>query len=79
MRLAFIDVGPGQSVMFPTGPPPWGAFLPARGASQVMIDGAFSDSFDQFRALLLGLAWLVAFSTAAAAVFNRRTRRSASA
>ena len=73
LMLAFIDVGLGQSVMFPKGPPPWGAFLPARGASKVMIDGAFTDSFDQFGALLLGLAWLVAFSTAAAAVFHRRT------
>lgn len=73
LMLAFIDVGLGQSVMFPKGPPSWGAFLPARGASKVMIDGALTDNFDQLAALLLGLSWLVVFSTAAAAVYHRRT------
>jgi hypothetical protein len=34
LLLAFIDVGLGQSVMFADGPPAWGAFLPARGASR---------------------------------------------
>jgi len=32
LLLAFIDIGLGQNVMIPTGPPAWGAFLPARGA-----------------------------------------------
>ena len=73
LLLAFIDVGLGQSVMFPSGPPAWGAFLPARGASRVMVDGAFTDSFDQFGYLLLGLAWLAAFTTASAVVFRSRT------
>ena len=49
LLFAFIDVGLGQSVMFPSGPPAWGAFLPARGASRVMIDGAFTGNFDQGR------------------------------
>ncbi|MBI4883894.1 MAG: ABC transporter permease [Actinobacteria bacterium] len=74
LMLAFIDVGLGQSVMLPEGPPTWGAFLPARGASQVMIDGAFTAGFDRIRALLLGLAWLAALGAAATAVFHRRTR-----
>lgn len=74
LMLAFIDVGLGQSVMFPNGPPAWGAFLPARGASQVMIDGAFTERFDQAGALLLGLVWLAAFSAVAAVVFRLRTR-----
>jgi len=72
LLLAFIDVGLGQSVMFPNGPPAWGAFLPARGASRVMIDGAFTNSFDQAGYLLLGLAWLAAFSAATTVVFHRR-------
>ncbi|HVT78623.1 MAG TPA: hypothetical protein VHD87_16405, partial [Acidimicrobiales bacterium] len=72
LLLAFIDVGLGQSVMFPKGPPTWGAFLPARGASRVMIDGAFTGRFDQFGALVLGLAWLAAFSLATTVVFRRR-------
>ena len=73
LLLAFIDVGLGQSVMFPSGPPAWGAYLPARGASRVMIDGAFTARFDQFGYLLLGLAWLVALTAASSEVFRRRT------
>ncbi len=73
LLLAFIDVGLGQSVMLPAGPPAWGAYLPARGASRVMIDGAFTEHFDQSGYLLLGLAWLLALTTAAGHVFRRRT------
>ncbi|MBI4932941.1 MAG: ABC transporter permease [Actinobacteria bacterium] len=77
LLLAFIDVGLGQSVMFPDGPPAWGAFLPARGASRIMIDGAFTGHFDQIRGLLLGLAWLGGLSAMAATVFQRRTGKAA--
>ena len=72
LLLAFVDVGLGQSVMFPGGPPDWGAFLPARGASRVMVDGAFTDRFDQLGSLLLGLAWLAAFTAGTVVVFRRR-------
>ena len=74
LLLAFIDVGFGQNVMLPGGPPAWGAFLPARGASRVMLDGAFTEHFDQQWYLLLGLAWLTAL-TAASSLGERRTRR----
>lgn len=73
LLLAFIDVGLGQTVMFPGGPPAWGAFLPGRGASRVPIDGAFTGRFDETAYLLLGLAWLAALMVASAAVFHRRT------
>ena len=73
LLLAFIDVGLGQTVMLPGGPPRWGAFLPARGASRVLLDGAFTRGFDQAEGLLVGLAWLVAAATLAAFVFRRRT------
>ena len=73
LLLAFTDVGLGQSVMFPGGPPSWGAYLPARGASRVMLDGAFTGHFDQIGYLLLGLFWLATLTTAATAVFRRRT------
>jgi len=72
LMLAFIDVGLGQSVMFPKGAPAWGAFLPARGASQAMIDGAFTDRFDKLGPLLLGLGWLAGFSVVTAVAFQRR-------
>ena len=73
LLLAFIDVGLGQSIMFPSGPPAWGAFLPARGASRVMIDGAFTGRFDELGSLLLGLGWLAAFAVVTVMVFRRRT------
>ena len=77
LMLAFIDVGLGQTVMLPGGPPDWGAYLPGRGASRLLIDGAFTARFDQAEGLLLGLAWLAATATLAAAVFQRRTGRAA--
>lgn len=73
LLLAFIDVGLGQSVMFPGGPPAWGAFMPARGASRVMFDGAFTERFDPLGYLLLGLGWLAALTIATVVVFHRRT------
>ena len=76
LLLAFVDVGFGQNVMLPSGPPAWGAFMPARGASRVMLDGAFTEHFDQLRFLLLGLAWLVALTAATGQVFRHRTATS---
>ena len=73
LMLAFIDVGLGQSVMFPDGPPAWGAYLPARGASQMMIDGAFTNGFDATLSMALGLAWLTALSAGAVTMFHFRT------
>ena len=73
LLLAFIDVGLGQNVMFPAGPPAWGAYLPARGASRVMIDAAFTQHFDQTGYFLLGLAWLFVLTVATGQVFRTRT------
>src|SRR3546814_13008994 len=73
LLLAFIDVGLGQTVMFPGGPPAWGAFLPGRGASRMLIDGAFPARFDDVGHLLLGLAWLAALPAATPGVFRPRT------
>lgn len=73
LLLAFIDVGLGQSVMFGPSPRAWGAFLPARGASRVLIDGAFTARFDQLGFLLLGLAWLAVLTAVTAVVFHQRT------
>ena len=73
LLLAFVDVGLGQNVMLAAGPPSWGAFLPARGASRVMIDGAFTAHFDQLWYLLLGVAWLVGLTAVTGEVFRRRT------
>ena len=77
LLLAFVDVGLGQTVMLPGGPPDWGAYLPARGASRMLIDGAFTARFDQAGGLLLALAWLAGAATVATAVFQRRIGKAA--
>lgn len=73
LLLAFIDVGLGQTVMLPGGPPDWGAYLPARGASRLLIDGAFTRQLDELGAVALALGWLAALSAVTALVFHRRT------
>jgi len=73
LLLAFVDVGLGQTIMFDARPPTWGAFLPARGASRMLIDGAFTARFDELGYLVLGIAWLAALTTATAGVYHRRT------
>ncbi len=72
LLLAMVDVGYGQTVMFKPLPPTWGAYLPARGAGRLIIDGAFGTSTVQIGYLLLALGWLAALSTAAALVFRAR-------
>jgi hypothetical protein len=73
LLLAIVDVGYGQTVMFHPLPPGWGAFLPARGAGRLMIDGAFTSSFEQYGHLLLGLGWLAALTLAAGLTFRHQT------
>ncbi|NOY55268.1 MAG: ABC transporter permease [Actinobacteria bacterium] len=69
--LPFIDVGLAQNVMFSAVPPAWGAFLPARGAMRVLVNAAFTPSFDQIGNLLLALGWVVALGLVAALVLRR--------
>ena len=72
--LPFIDVGIAQNVMFSAAPPTWGAFLPARGAVEILVDAAFTSGFDQAGALLGTVAWLVALGLANVAAFSRIAR-----
>jgi len=69
--LPFIDIGIAQNPMFDAKPPTWGQFLPSHGAVRVLVDTAFTPSFDEAGAVLLAIAWLVALSTAAAVAFHR--------
>jgi hypothetical protein len=69
--LPFLDVGLAQNVMFSAAPPSWAAWMPAHGAVRVLIDGAFTTTFDETNGLLLGGAWLVGLTAAAALVFHR--------
>jgi len=69
--VPFIDVGLAQNVMFSAAPPSWGAILPGRGASQVLIDAAFTPTFEKLGAFLLAIGWLVVLVIVTAAVFRR--------
>lgn len=73
LLLSMVDVGYGQTVMFKPVPPTWGAFLPARGAGGLLLDGAFTTSFEQYGHLLLAFAWLAALTAAAALTFRHQT------
>ena len=69
--LPFIDVGIAQNIMFAAAPPDWEAVLPTRGAVEVLIDGAFTSSFDKTAALLLAFAWLAGLTLVTGTVFKR--------
>jgi hypothetical protein len=70
LLLPFIDIGLGQNAMFDAAPPAWAAWLPGHGAIQVLLDGAFTTTFDQTGSLLLAGAWLIGIGAAAIAVFH---------
>jgi hypothetical protein len=71
--LPFLDVGLAQNIMFDASPPTWAAWMPAHGAVRVLIDGAFTATFDETGGLVLALAWLAGITAVAAAVFHRLT------
>lgn len=69
--LPFLDIGLAQNIMFDAAPPAWAKWMPAHGAVRVLVDGAFTPSFDDVGGLVLGAAWLAGLIAVAAAVFNR--------
>ena len=75
LMVPFLDVGLAQNAMFDAAPPTWGTYMPAHGAVRVMMDGAFTPTFDETGALVLALAWLVGLTAIAAVVFRRVTVR----
>ncbi len=52
-------------------PPEWGMFLPARGAVRVLVDAAFTPTFDLVGDLALAFVWLVALVALTGALFRR--------
>jgi len=55
---AMLDLGIVQNPMFGTGTPPtWGTLLPGYGPGQVIVDAAFSDHFDAWAVLGVGIGW----------------------
>ncbi len=75
LMLPFIDIGLAQNAMFDAAPPAWGRYMPAHGAVRVMMDGAFTSTFDETGALVLAMAWLGALGVVATIVFRRVTVR----
>ncbi len=69
--LPFLDLGVAQNPMFDAAPPGWATLMPAHGAVRVMLDGAFTNTFDEIGALALAIGWLAAITLAAVAVFHR--------
>jgi hypothetical protein len=71
LALPFIDIGIAQNAMFDAAPPAWASFMPAHGSVRVLLDGAFTASFDETGALVLALVWLVGLTVLAAGQFHR--------
>lgn len=69
--VPFLDVGLAQNIMFDVAPPAWGRFMPGHGAMNVMVDGAFTTTFDELGSLVLGVGWLAVIALAAVVVFHR--------
>jgi hypothetical protein len=74
LALPFLDIGIAQNAMFDAAPPAWAIYMPAFGSVRVLLDGAFTGGFDEWPALLVALAWLVALTGAAAWQFHRLAR-----
>ena len=70
LALPFIDIGIAQNAMFDAAPPAWAAFMPAHGSVRMLLDGAFTASFDDVGALVLAVFWLVGLTALAAAQFR---------
>ena len=68
--LPFLDVGLAQNIMFDAAPPSWAKWMPAHGAVRLLIDGAFTPTFDEAGGFILALAWLLGLAAAAAAIFH---------
>ena len=68
--VPFLDVGMAQNIMFSAAPPSWGLILPGRGAVQVLVDAAFTTTFDTFAMLMLAVVWLVVLALVTAFVFR---------
>jgi hypothetical protein len=74
VSIPFIDVGIAQNVMFDAAPPSWARFMPSHGAIRLLVDGAFTPTFDETGSLLLALGWLAAVTAVGTTVFHRLAR-----
>jgi hypothetical protein len=76
--LAMLGTGIVQNPMFGDGTPGGVAYLfPDYGAGRIVIDGAFSETFDAWSELALAIGWLAVLAAAVAAVLRRLLRSAA--
>lgn len=68
--LPFLDLGIVQSPMLHPEPTLFSKFLPGYGGSRVLLDGAFTQSFDESVPLLVALGWLAALTVAVAVTYR---------
>jgi len=70
--LPMMDIGVAQNPMFFDGSPQgWATVLPGYGPTRVLIDGAFSQSFDAGGPLAVASVWLLALSIAVVTLLRR--------
>lgn len=76
--LPFMDIGIQQSPLMSPEPTTFSTFLPGYGGFRVLLDGAFTRSFDELVPLLIGVAWLVVLTVVVTLTYWRATRPAAS-
>jgi hypothetical protein len=70
--LPMIDIGVAQNPMFFDGDPPgWATVLPGYGPTRVLVDGAFSTSFEATGPLALCLLWFAGLSLTVVLLLRR--------
>ncbi|MEO8092101.1 MAG: ABC transporter permease [bacterium] len=70
--LPMVDFGIAQNPMFFDGrPPEWAAALPGWGSTRMIVDGAFSSSFEATVGLLAALGWTLALTVAVVLLLRR--------
>jgi hypothetical protein len=69
--LVMTDLGVVQSPMFHATPGRFAVLFPGYGPTRVMLDGAFSHTFDAGGELALALGWLIALSIAVYLLLRR--------
>lgn len=70
--LPMVDIGIAQNPMFGDGgPDAWAAALPGWGPTRIVVDAAFSGSFDAGLPLAISLAWVLGLAIAVGALLSR--------
>jgi len=72
--LPFLDIGIVQSPMLHPEPTAFSRFLPGYGGSRILLDSAFTSSFDQSVPLLIAAGWLLILMAGVAVAYQHTVR-----